>query len=174
MLANEETADTDFGGVGLDQQCHLGGAGEEAIEKLQVFRRKREPVTRMAAKISHCVCRGRSAGLEPLPAILQSRAVFLSELIRRAAAVFAGDRFKIVNTYNRGNPRADGPDKKTADLGAAFGNRAKAAHHFRGQTVDDVESQVNYHGLTGDLPDVVSSGILCPSLHFSYRFIVLR
>ena len=32
------------------------------------------------------------------------------------------------------------------------------------------------HGrrFAGDLPNVIAGDILCPSLHFSYRFIVLR
>jgi hypothetical protein len=40
--------------------------------------------------------------------------------------------------------------------------------------IDQVETQVNYHGLPGYFPNVVAGGILCPSGHFSYRFIVLR
>ena len=107
-------------------------------------------------------------------AILQSRTVFLRELIRGAAAVFAGDRLEAVNAHDGRNPGANGADEKAAHLGAAFRNRSEAAHHFPGETIDDVETQVNYHGLPRRIPDVVAGGILCPSLHFSYRFIVLR
>jgi hypothetical protein len=64
-------------------------------------------------------------------ALLQSRVVFLRELIGRAAPVFAGDRLKVVDAYNCGYTRADRADKKTADLGAAFGNRAKTSHDLR-------------------------------------------
>ena len=70
VLANEETADADFAGVGLDQQCDMGRQGEKAIEKFQVFRCKRESIAGVAAKISHRVRRGRNGGLEPPPAIL--------------------------------------------------------------------------------------------------------
>jgi len=106
--------------------------------------------------------------------MLQSHAVFFCELIRRAASIFAGDGLEVVDADDRGNTRADGADKKTADLGPTFGNRAEAAHHFRRQTIDNVETQMNYHGMPRSFPDVVTGGILCPRLHFSYRFIVLR
>ena len=56
MLANEETADTDFGGIRLDQQCDMRRAGQKAIEEFQVFRRKRESIAGVAAKISHRIC----------------------------------------------------------------------------------------------------------------------
>ena len=42
------------------------------------------------------------------------------------------------------------------------------------QAIYHVQTQVNYHRLARDPPDVVAGGILCWDRHFSYRFIVLR
>ena len=174
VLANEEAADTDFGGVRLNQQRYICRAREKIVQEFNISRFERKSVARVTPKIAYSVSQRRRARLQTPEAIFKSDPVFFREQVGRATTVFARYSLKILNPHNRRNAGSDGADQHAADFGPALRHRTETSHYFRRQAIYHVQPQVNYHRLARSPPDVVAGGILCWYRHFGYRFIVLR
>src|SRR4029077_19104140 len=83
VFANEEAADTDFGGVRLNQQRYICSAGKKIVQEFNISRFERKSVARMTPKIAYPVSQRRRARLQTLEALLKSYSVFISEQVGR-------------------------------------------------------------------------------------------